>query len=147
QTCALPICIRRIGQVAAALVPFMCLAYVVAALVVLIVNIDAIPGAFALIFEHAFSPIAATGGFAGAAVMAAIRYGVARGIFSNAAGLGTAGIAQPPGTADNAARSGLIGMLGTFIDSIIVCSMTGLAIVCSGVWTSGESGAALSAAA
>ena len=139
--------IRRIGQVAAALVPFMCLAYVVAALVVLIVNVDAIPGAFALIFEHAFSPIAATGGFAGAAVMAAIRYGVARGIFSNEAGLGTAGIAQAAGTTDNAVRSGLIGMLGTFIDTIIVCSMTGLAIVCSGVWTSGESGAALSAAA
>lgn len=139
--------IRRIGMVAAALVPFMCVAYVLAALVVLIVNLDAIPAAFALIIEHAFSPIAATGGFAGAAVMAAIRYGVARGIFSNEAGLGTAGIAQAAGTTDNAVRSGLIGMLGTFIDTIIVCSMTGLAIICSGVWTSGVSGAALSAAA
>lgn len=139
--------IRRIGQVAATLVPFMCIAYILAALVVLIINVDAIPGALALIIEHAFSPIAATGGFAGAAVMAAIRYGVARGIFSNEAGLGTAGIAQAAGTTDNPVRSGLIGMMGTFIDTIIVCSMTGLAIICSGVWTSGSSGAALSAAA
>src|SRR5690606_19736975 len=117
------------------------------ALVVLVVNFEAIPGAFALIFQSAFNPVAATGGFAGAAVIAAIRFGVARGIFSNEAGLGTAGIAQAAGTSKCPVRSGLIGMLGTFIDTIIICSMTGLAIICSGVWTSGESGAALSAAA
>lgn len=139
--------IRRIGRVAEALVPFMCLIYIAAALVVLVVNAEAIPGTFALIFEHAFSPAAASGGFAGAAVMAAIRYGVARGIFSNEAGLGTAGIAQAAGTTTSSVRSGLIGMLGTFIDTIVVCSMTGLAILCSGVWTSGKSGAVLSAAA
>ncbi|NQD95504.1 sodium:alanine symporter family protein [Pseudomonas sp. CrR25] len=139
--------IKRIGKVAATLVPFMCVAYIVAAIVVLVVHADAIPGAFALIFEHAFSPIAAAGGFAGAAVMAAIRFGVARGIFSNEAGLGTAGIAQAAGTTNSPVRSGMIGMLGTFIDTIIICSMTGLAIIASGVWTSGESGAALSAAA
>ncbi len=139
--------IKRIGKVAASLVPFMCLAYIIAALVVLVVYAEAIPAAFALVFEYAFSPIAATGGFAGAAVMAAIRYGVARGIFSNEAGLGTAGIAQAAGTTTSSVRSGLIGMLGTFIDTIIICSMTGLAIICTGVWTSGESGAALSAAA
>src|SRR5690606_17322816 len=74
--------IRRIGAVAQALVPFMCVAYVMAAIAVLIVQADQIPTAFGLIFSHAFSPAAATGGFAGAAVMAAIRYGVARGIFS-----------------------------------------------------------------
>ncbi|WP_278390201.1 alanine/glycine:cation symporter family protein [Stutzerimonas kunmingensis] len=139
--------IRRIGVVAASLVPFMCLAYLIAAVVVLVVNASAIPAAFDLIFTHAFTPIAATGGFAGAAVMAAIRFGVARGIFSNEAGLGTAGIAQAAGTTTSSVRSGMIGMLGTFIDTIIVCSMTGLAIICTGVWTSGESGAALSAAA
>src|SRR5690606_15948208 len=79
--------------------------------------------------------------------MMAIQYGVARGIFSNEAGLGTAGIAQAAGTTNNPVRSGLIGMIGTFIDTIIVCSMTGLAIVCSGVWTSGVKGATLSTAA
>jgi AGCS family alanine or glycine:cation symporter len=139
--------IKRIGKVAAALVPFMCFAYVAAALIVLIVHAEALPQAFELIFTHAFTPVAATGGFAGAAVMAAIRFGVARGIFSNEAGLGTGGIAQAAGTTNSAVRSGMIGMLGTFIDTIVVCSMTGLAIICSGVWTGGESGAALSAAA
>ena len=139
--------IKRIGKVAAALVPFMCVAYMIAGIVVLVVNVEAIPAAFDLIFTHAFSPIAATGGFAGAAVMAAIRFGVARGIFSNEAGLGTAGIAQAAGTTTSSVRSGIIGMMGTFIDTIIICTVTGLAIICSGVWTSGESGAALSAAA
>lgn len=139
--------IRRIGKVAEALVPAMSLAYVLAALAVLAVNVEQIPAAFALILTHAFTPIAATGGFAGAAVMAAIRFGVARGIFSNEAGLGTAGIAQAAGTTTSAVQSGLIGMLGTFIDTLIICTLTGLAIICSGVWTSGASGAALSAAA
>src|SRR5690606_9966106 len=108
--------IKRIGKVAAALVPFMCVAYIIAGIVVLVVNVDAIPTAFNLIFTHAFTPIAATGGFAGAAVMAAIRFGVARGIFSNEAGLGTAGIAQAAGTTTSSVRSGIIGMMGTFID-------------------------------
>ena len=139
--------IKRIGKVAATLVPFMCVAYIIAAMVVLVVNASEIPKAFEMIFTYAFTPIAATGGFAGAAVMAAIRFGVARGIFSNEAGLGTAGIAQAAGTANSPVRSGMIGMLGTFIDTIIICSMTGLAIITSGVWTSGASGAALSAAA
>jgi AGCS family alanine or glycine:cation symporter len=139
--------IKRIGKVAATLVPFMCVAYIIAAMVVLFVNAAEIPKAFEMIFTYAFTPIAATGGFAGAAVMAAIRFGVARGIFSNEAGLGTAGIAQAAGTTNSPVRSGMIGMLGTFIDTIIICSMTGLAIITSGVWTSGISGAALSAAA
>ncbi|WP_298189425.1 sodium:alanine symporter family protein [uncultured Pseudomonas sp.] len=139
--------IKRIGKVAATLVPFMCVAYIIAAFVVLVVNAAQIPAAFEMIFTYAFSPAAATGGFAGAAVMAAIRFGVARGIFSNEAGLGTAGIAQAAGTTNSPVRSGMIGMLGTFIDTIIICSMTGLAIITSGVWTSGVSGAALSAAA
>jgi AGCS family alanine or glycine:cation symporter len=139
--------IKRIGSVAAALVPLMCVGYIIASLTVLIVHAERIPEAFSTIFTYAFTPAAATGGFAGAAVLAAIRFGVARGIFSNEAGLGTAGIAQAAGTTSSPVRSGLIGMIGTFIDTIIICSMTGLAIICSGVWTSGASGAVLSAAA
>lgn len=139
--------VKRIGRVAEALVPFMCIGYLVCAAIVLTANFAEIPHAFSLIFTYAFTPAAATGGFAGSVVMMAIRYGVARGIFSNEAGLGTAGIAQAAGTTNNAVRSGLIGMLGTFIDTLIVCTATGLVIISSGVWTSGQSGAALSAAA
>ncbi len=139
--------VKRIGKVAESLVPFMCISYVVCAIAVLIINAAEIPHAFSLIFTYAFTPIAATGGFAGSVVMMAIRYGVARGVFSNEAGLGTAGIAQAAGTTNHAVRSGLIGMLGTFIDTLIVCTATGLVIISSGVWTSGQSGAALSAAA
>jgi AGCS family alanine or glycine:cation symporter len=139
--------IRRIGQVAEMLVPAMCISYVSFATVVLVINAAEIPAAFALVFTHAFTPTAATGGFAGAAVWAALRFGVARGIFSNEAGLGTAGIAQAAGTTKSAVRSGLIGMLGTFIDTLIVCTFTGLAIITSGAWTTGESGAALTSAA
>jgi AGCS family alanine or glycine:cation symporter len=139
--------IKRIGAVASSLVPAMCVGYIIAAMAVLVTHAAEIPHALSLVFTHAFSPAAATGGFAGAAVMAAIRFGVARGVFSNEAGLGTAGIAQAAGTTNSAVRSGMIGMLGTFIDTLIICTMTGLAIICSGVWTSGQSGAALSAAA
>ena len=139
--------IQRIAKVSASLVPFMCVGYVVMSLVVLVIYADRIPAALALIFEHAFTPAAATGGFAGAAVLMAIQYGVARGIFSNEAGLGTAGIAQAAGTTNSPVRSGLIGMIGTFIDTIIVCTMTGLTIICSGVWNSGIKGASLSSAA
>lgn len=137
--------ITRISNVAQVLVPFMCIAYVLAALAVILVNYQAVPDAFVLIFKSAFTGHAAVGGFAGAAVMAAIRAGVARGIFSNEAGLGSAGIAQAAGASDNPVQSGLVGMMGTFIDTIIVCTMTGLAIICTGVWaTSGLDGAPLS---
>jgi AGCS family alanine or glycine:cation symporter len=135
--------IKRIAAVANWLVPFMAIGYVVAALFVLIYHWDRIPVAFALIFESAFTGHAAVGGFAGAAMIAAIRYGVARGIFSNEAGLGTAGIAQAAGMSSDPVRSGLIGMMGTFFDTIVVCSMTGLAIVASGAWESGSTGAEL----
>jgi AGCS family alanine or glycine:cation symporter len=135
--------IRRIAAVASRLVPFMIVAYVAVALTVLAKHVTEIPAAFALIFESAFSPVAATGGFAGAMVMAAIRYGVARGVFSNEAGMGTAGIAQAAGQSTSPVRSGLVGMMGTFIDTIVVCTMTALAIVVSGVWRSGETGVVL----
>jgi alanine or glycine:cation symporter, AGCS family len=139
--------IQRIAKVSASLVPFMCVGYVLMSLVVLVIFSDRIPAAIALIFESAFTPVAATGGFAGAAVIMAIQYGVARGIFSNEAGLGTAGIAQAAGTTLSPVRSGLIGMIGTFVDTIIVCTLTGLTIICSGVWSSGIKGASLSSAA
>jgi AGCS family alanine or glycine:cation symporter len=135
--------IKRIAAVADWLVPFMAIGYIAAALVVLVVHAADVPAAFMTIVDNAFTPTAAVGGFAGATVMAGIRYGVARGIFSNEAGLGTAGIAQAAGYSASPVHSGLIGMMGTFFDTIVVCSMTGLAIVVSGAWTSGETGAVL----
>ena len=139
--------IRRIWQVASALVPIMAVSYLMAGLVVLAINFADIPAAFGLIFEHAFSPIAAEGGFAGAAVWAAIRFGVARGVFSNEAGLGSAPIAHAAAQTKNPVNQGMVAMLGTFIDTIIICTITGLVIITSGVWTSGESGAALTSMA
>lgn len=139
--------VKRIGAVAEKLVPFMCISYIVASLTVLGLYADQIPAAFSLIFTSAFNPVAATGGFAGAAIMMAMRYGVARGIFSNEAGLGTAGIAQAAGQTRNPVESGLVGMMGTFIDTIIVCTMTGLVLIVTGTWSSGLKGAALSSAA
>ncbi|WP_445396519.1 alanine/glycine:cation symporter family protein [Zobellella sp. An-6] len=135
--------IRWISEVAGKLVPLMTVSYFTAGLVVLALNFAAIPSAFMLIVEHAFTPIAAQGGFAGAAVWAAIRFGVARGVFSNEAGLGSAPIAHAAAKTDSPVRQGLIAMLGTFIDTIIVCSITGLAIIVTGSWTSGEAGASL----
>jgi AGCS family alanine or glycine:cation symporter len=139
--------IRRIAQVAGRLVPFMAIAYLLAGLVVLTINADEIPAAFGLIFTHAFTPIAATGGFAGAAVWAAIRFGVARGVFSNEAGLGSAPIAHAAAQTKGPVNQGLVAMLGTFIDTLIICSITGLAIITSGAWVSGETGASLTSAA
>ncbi|MGH1405822.1 MAG: alanine/glycine:cation symporter family protein [Rhodomicrobiaceae bacterium] len=135
--------IERISTIAGKLVPFMAIAYIAASTLVLILNVDAIPGAFSLIFTHAFSPVAATGGFAGAAVWAAIRFGVARGVFSNEAGLGSAPIAHAAASTKGPVSQGLVAMLGTFIDTIIVCTFTALAIIATGAWTSGETGAAL----
>lgn len=139
--------IRRIAEVAGKLVPFMAITYVLAGLVVIILNIGAVPAAVVLIVESAFNPVAATGGFAGAAVWAAIRFGVARGVFSNEAGLGSAPIAHAAAKTDSPVRQGTVAMLGTFLDTIIVCSITGLVIVITGAWTGGETGASLSAAA
>ena len=135
--------IRRIGQVASALVPLMAISYVAIGLVVLAINATELPGAFAMVFTDAFTGSAAQGGFAGAAVWAAIRFGVARGIFSNEAGLGSAPIAHAAAQTRNPINQGMVAMLGTFIDTIIVCTITGMVIITSGAWTSGESGAAL----
>lgn len=139
--------IRRIAEVASKLVPLMAFGYVAAGLYILMQYASEIPAAFGLIFTHAFTPIAATGGFAGAAVWAAIRFGVARGIFSNEAGLGSAPIAHAAAANDSPVRQGTIAMLGTFIDTLIVCSITGLVIIVSGAWSSGETSSTLSSLA
>ncbi len=139
--------IKRIGVVAGKLVPVMAIAYVAGSLIVIFSNFGEIGNAFNLIFSSAFSGTAATGGFAGAAVWAAIRFGVARGVFSNEAGLGSAPIAHAAAQTNDPVRQGMIGMLGTFIDTIIICTMTALVILLTGAWTSGETGASLSALA
>ena len=139
--------IKRIADVAGKLVPLMTLFYITAGLSVLAVNAAAIPDAIVLIVHSAFNPVAAQGGFAGAAVWAAIRFGVARGVFSNEAGLGSASIAHAAAKTNNPIDQGLVAMLGTFIDTLIICTITGLAIIVSGAWTSGENGAALTSLA
>jgi len=136
--------IKRIAHVAGAVVPFMALAYFTAGVIIIVINIAEIPAAIGTIVTAAFTPTAAMGGFAGASVWAALQFGVARGIFSNEAGLGSAPIAHAAAKTNSAVRQGLIAMMGTFIDTIIICSITGLAIVVTGAYTSGESGAALS---
>lgn len=136
--------IRRIGVVAAKLVPFMALAYVAGALWIILAHFADIPAALMSIVSDAFTGTAATGGFAGAAVWAAIRFGVARGIFSNEAGLGSAPIAHAAAQTNDPVQQGMVGMLGTFIDTIIVCTMTALVIILTGTWTSGETGPSLS---
>lgn len=139
--------IKRIAEVAGKLVPLMTIFYIGAGLAVLVMNFAQIPAAFTLIVQSAFSPVAAQAGFAGAAVWAAIRFGVARGVFSNEAGLGSAPIAHGAAKTNNPVKQGLVAMLGTFIDTLIVCTITGLAIVVSGAWTSGETGASLTSLA
>lgn len=139
--------IKRISSVAGRLVPLMAVAYLLAGVVVLVINAAAIPEALRLIVVHAFTPISAAGGFAGAAVAAAIRFGVARGVFSNEAGLGSAPIAHAAARTNSPVRQGMIAMLGTFIDTIVVCSITALAIITSGQWLEGASGASLTSLA
>ncbi|ATI03835.1 MULTISPECIES: sodium:alanine symporter family protein [Cycloclasticus] len=137
--------IKRIGHVASKLVPMMGIAYLTAAGIIIIQHLDAVPKALQLIVNDAFTGTAAVGGFAGAGLMAAIRFGVARGVFSNEAGLGTAPIAHAAAQTNNPVRQGKIAMLGTFIDTIIICTMTALVIILTGSWSSGETGASLSA--
>ncbi len=139
--------VKRIGAVAGILVPVMAVSYMALGLVIIAMNAAEIPALFALVVDAAFNGAAAVGGFAGAGMVAAIRFGVARGIFSNEAGLGSAPIAHAAAQTNNPVRQGLIAMLGTFIDTILVCSITGFVILLSGVWQGGESGAALSALA
>ncbi|ACR13211.1 amino acid carrier protein [Teredinibacter turnerae T7901] len=139
--------VQRVADVAKHLVPVMAISYVAAGLIVVVVNIALVPEALSLILKSAFTPVAAQGGFAGAAVALAIQMGIARGVFSNEAGLGSAPMAHAAAATDNPVRQGTVAMLGTFIDTIIVCSITGLAIIVSGAWAGEANGAAMSQAA
>jgi AGCS family alanine or glycine:cation symporter len=137
--------IQRIGAVAGTLVPMMAIMYIVGGLFIIVINIDKVPGAFALIFESAFTGHAATGGFAGATLAAALRFGVARGLFANEAGLGSAPIAHAAAIVDNPVKQGLLGMLDPFIVTIVICSISALVILVSGQWMApgiAEAGAA-----
>jgi len=139
--------LRGLARIATALVPFMAIFYVGAGLLVIFANIEGLPAALALVFKSAFTGTAATGGFAGAAVALAIEKGIARGVFSNEAGLGSAPIAHAAAESDNPVQQGCVAMLGTFIDTLIICSITGLAIVVTGVWDGDAKGTAMSQAA
>lgn len=123
--------VKSIANVCGALVPFMALFYVIGCVVVLFVNAPYIPDAFVAIFSRAFTPQAAAGGFAGSTIMAAMRYGVARGLFSNESGMGSAPIAAAAATTSNPVRQALVSMSGVFWDTIIVCALTGLVLVSS----------------
>lgn len=123
--------IRSLARVCERLVPFMAMFYVMGCAVILVMNIEFIPRAIALIFHDAFSPRAAGGGFVGAAVLAAMRYGVARGLFSNESGLGSAPIVAAAAQTRNPVRQALVSASGTFWDTVVVCAFTALVLVTS----------------
>jgi AGCS family alanine or glycine:cation symporter len=137
--------IKRVAEVAEYLVPFMCVAYVGGGIFVLLRFAGEIPGAIVLVLESAFNGHAAVGGFAGATVMQALRFGVARGLFSNEAGLGSAPIVHAAATTDHPVRQAMYGIFEVFVDTVIVCLMTGMVILVTGVWNQDLTGAALSA--
>ncbi len=139
--------IKSIGRFTAFFVPLMAAVYIVGASIVLAIHASELPAALALIFSDAFTGTAASGGFAGATVAAAIRFGVARGIFSNESGLGTGGIAAAAAQTSHPVRQGLVSMTQTFLDTLVVVSFTALVIVTTGVWNSGETGAPLTSLA
>lgn len=139
--------IKRIGAFTEKLVPFMAAIYIVGGLFIIFSNLTHIPEAFGLIFGNAFTGHAAVGGFAGATLARSIRFGVARGVFTNEAGLGSAPIAHAAATTDHPVRQGLWGVFEVFADTIIICSITALAIMVSGLWDTGLSGAELTTAA
>ncbi|MBN7792385.1 sodium:alanine symporter family protein [Microbacterium esteraromaticum] len=140
--------IKSIGRVTAGLVPVMIIFYVLGALYILIANISGVPAAFAQIFTDAFTGTSAVGGFAGSAIIIAVQFGVARGIFSNESGMGSAAIAAAAAKTSHPVRQGLVSMTQTFIDTIIVVTFTGLVIITTGVWnmTDPETGEQMSPA-
>lgn len=137
--------IQRIANVAGVIVPFMCSFYVLGAVVILVLNLSAIPHALAQIVTYAFTPYAVGGGALGVAVSQAVRYGVARGVFSNESGLGSAPIAHAAAKTGEPVREGTVAMLGPFIDTIIICTMTALVILVTGANETGYDGSALTA--
>ena len=138
--------IKGIGKVTGVLVPVMIVAYTIGALVLLILHIEKLPEAIALVFRHAFTPTAASGGFAGAMVKEAVRFGVARGVFSNESGLGSSPIAAAAAQTSSPVSQALVSMTQTFIDTLVVCTLTGLSILVTGAWMAEKSGEALTGA-
>ncbi|WP_335923284.1 sodium:alanine symporter family protein [Shewanella chilikensis] len=139
--------VKRIAAVAQKLVPTMAIGYVVACLWVLLSASEAIPDAIALVLHSAFNPVAATGGFLGAGIALAIQTGIARGVFSNESGLGSAPIAAAAAKTKEPVEQGLVSMTGTFFDTIIICTMTGLVLILTGVWNGDSAGAGMTSAA
>ena len=135
--------IRSISKVSMAVVPFMAIFYILACVTVLALNVQHLPEAVSQILGNAFTGTAATGGFAGATIMLALQAGVARGVFSNESGLGSAPIAAAAAKTDSCVEQGLVCMTGTFFDTIIICTMTGLTLVITGVWQGDVAGAAM----
>jgi len=135
--------IKRIADVASYFVPLMVAVYFIGALVVIFKNLSHLASGIVLIFEHAFTGTAATGGFFGATLAQTIRYGVARGLFSNESGMGSAPIAAAAAKTNHPGKQALVSMTGTFLDTLVICSLTALALSSSGVWVSGETGVAL----
>ncbi|MGE7978619.1 alanine/glycine:cation symporter family protein [Psychrobacillus sp. NPDC093200] len=139
--------IKRIGEIASRLVPFMCIFYVLAGLFIIFKNYSEIIPVFSLIFESAFTGIAAVGGFAGAAIAQVIRMGVARAVYSNEAGWGTSPMIHSTAKTSHPIKQGMWGAVEVFVDTIIVCTITAFTIIITGVWSSGLDGAALTLSA
>jgi AGCS family alanine or glycine:cation symporter len=135
--------VKNIGRVSAVMVPFMAVVYVIGCLVILLRYAGDVPGALKMVFHDAFTGTAATGGFLGAALMLAIQKGVSRGVFSNESGMGSAPIAAAAAKTNEPCEQALVSMTGTFIDTIIVCTMTGLVLIVTGAWHSGLNVSAL----
>ena len=135
--------IKRIADVASYFVPIMVSIYFIGASIVILNNLSHLGSGIALIFEHAFTGTAATGGFVGATLAQTIRFGVARGLFSNESGMGSAPIAAAAAKTNHPGKQALVSMTGTFLDTLIICSLTALALSSSGVWVSGGTGVAL----
>lgn len=139
--------LQSISKVSTAVVPFMAIIYILGTLTVIFLNIGKIPETLALVFGSAFAPTAAVGGFAGASIRMAIQNGVARGVFSNESGLGSAPIAAAAAKTNEPVEQGLISMTGTFIDTLIICTLTGLTILVTGVWSGDANGVSLTQSA
>ena len=135
--------VKKVGQIAAYMVPVMCAFYVVGCIIILIKNATALPATFGLIFKGAFTAQAATGGFLGAGVATAMRLGFARSVYSNEAGWGTSPMVHATAKTDHPVKQGLMGAFEVFMDTMVVCTMTGLVVISTGFWSSGLQGATL----
>lgn len=135
--------IKKVGQVASYLVPFMCGFFVLGSIIILIRNVTAIPAAFVMIFKGAFTAQAATGGFIGAGVATAMRLGFARSVYSNEAGWGTSPMVHASAKTDHPVKQGLMGAFEVFMDTLVICTMTGLVVIVTGYWNSGLQGSEL----